>query len=164
MINYALSFIAVVKAGSFSIAAKNIGASKAQLSRHVSRLEKQLGLQLLHRTTRSMLLTEHGRQFYASCQAIEENYNEAVNTLKHDFSNMQGTLRITAPIDFGIEFLPPIIHQFTKIYNNMNVVLSLSNKNEDLLEQNHDLAIRIANKLPDSNLRMRTIMEFKLLS
>jgi DNA-binding transcriptional LysR family regulator len=163
MINYALSFIAVVKAGSFSIAAKNIGVSKAQLSRHVSRLEQQLGLQLLHRTTRSMLLTEQGKQFYASCQAIEENYNDAVNTLKHDFSNMQGTLRITAPIDFGIEFLPPIIHEFTKNYNNMNVVLSLSNKNEDLLEQNYDLAIRIANKLPDSNLRMRTIMEFKRL-
>jgi DNA-binding transcriptional LysR family regulator len=163
MINYALSFVAVAKAGGFSLAAKNIGVSKAQLSRHVSRLEELLGVQLLHRTTRSLVLTEQGKQFYASCQGIEEQYDEAVNTLKHDFSTMQGTLKITAPIDFGIEFLPPILHQFTTNYPNMNIVLSLSNKNEDLLEENHDLAIRIANKLPNSNLRMRTIMEFKRL-
>src|SRR3990167_1091409 len=152
MINYALSFVAVVKAGNFSVAAKNIGVSKAQLSRHVSRLEKLLGVQLLYRTTRSLALTEQGKQFYTSCQGIDEQYNEAVNTLKRDFSGMQGTLKVTAPIDFGIEFLPPIIHQFIKNNPNMNISLSLSNKNEDLLEKNYDLAIRIANKLPDSNL------------
>ncbi|EKD71987.1 MAG: LysR family transcriptional regulator [uncultured bacterium] len=163
MINYALSFVAVVKAGSFSLAAKNIGVSKAQLSRHVSRLEELLGVKLLYRTTRTSVLTEQGKQFYASCQGIEAQYNEAVNSLTHDFTAMQGTVRMTAPIDFGIEFLPPIIHQFTKKYTNMNVVLSLSNRNEDLLEQNYDFAIRIANKLPDSNLRMRIIMKFKRL-
>lgn len=163
MIKYALSFVAVVKAGGFSVAAKNSGVSKAQLSRHVRRLEELLGVQLLHRTTRSSVLTQHGKQFYASCQGIEEHYNEAVNALKHDFSTLEGTLKITAPIDFGIEFLPPIIHQFTRDYPNMNVNLSLSNINEDLPGQNYDLAIRIANKLPDSNLRMRTIMEFKRL-
>lgn len=163
MISYALSFVAVVKAGGFSVAAKNIGVSKAQLSRHVSRLEELLGLKLLHRTTRSLLLTEQGKQFYASCEGIEEQYNEAVNTLKHDFSKMQGTLRISAPIDFGIQFLPPIMHQFLKKYPDMNMFVSLSNENESLLEKNYDLVIRIANKLPDSNLRMRTIIEFKRL-
>jgi DNA-binding transcriptional LysR family regulator len=70
MIQYSLSFVAVVKAGGFSVAAKNIGVSKAQLSRHVSRLEELLGIQLLYRTTRSVMLTEHGKQFYASCQGI----------------------------------------------------------------------------------------------
>lgn len=163
MINYALSFVAVVKAGGFSIAAKNIGVSKAQLSRHVARLEELLGIRLLYRTTRSLQLTEQGKQFYASCQGIEEQYSEAVNTLKHDFGAIQGTLKISAPIDFGIEFLPPIIHKFVKKYTNMNVIISLSNENEDLLEKNYDLVIRIANQLPDSNLRMRTIMEFKRL-
>src|SRR5688572_11035204 len=163
MINYSLSFVAVVKAGSFSVAAKNIGASKAQLSRHVSRLEKLLGIKLLHRTTRSVTLTEHGKQFYISCLGVEEQYHNAVNTLKHDFSALRGTLKITAPIDFGIDFLPPIIHEFNKNYPNINVVLALSNTYEDLIENHYDLAIRIANKLPDSNLRMRTIMEFKQL-
>lgn len=163
VIKFALSFLSVVKANSFSAAARNSGISKAQLSRHVRQLEGLLGVQLLHRTTRILKLTEHGRKFYNSCQGIEEQYHEAVNIIKYDFTSMQGTLKITAPIDFGIEFLPPIIHKFTKKYTDMNIALSLSNRNEDLLEHNYDLAIRIANKLPDSNLKMRTIMEFKRL-
>lgn len=161
LIYYALSFTAVVKAGGYSNAAKLSQISKAQLSRHVSALEALLGIQLLHRTTRSITLTEQGKQFFEACELIEQNCFDAVNHLKHDFKSMQGTLKITAPIDFGIQFLPPIIDEFSKQYPNMNVILSLSNVNEDLAEKNYDLAIRIANQLPDSNLHMRTMMEFK---
>lgn len=163
LIYYALSFAAVVKMGGFSNAAKKTGVSKAQLSRHVSALEALLGIQLLHRTTRSMTLTEQGKQFFISCEAIEEHCEEAVNSLKHDFANMHGTLKVTAPIDFGMQFLPPIIDKFSKDYPHMNVTLSLSNSNENLTENAYDLAIRIANRLPDSNLRMRVILQFKRL-
>lgn len=163
LIYYALSFSNVVKAGGFSNAAKKSGISKAQLSRHVNALESLLGIQLLHRTTRSMALTEQGKQFFKACETLEDNCIEAVNAVKQDFSNMTGTLKITAPIDFGIQFLPPIIDQFTKQHPDMNVIVSLSNVNENLTEQNYDLGIRIANRLPDSNLRMRTIMKFKRL-
>lgn len=161
LIYYALSFSNVVKAGGFSNAAKKSGSSKAQLSRHVSALENLLGIKLLHRTTRSMTLTEYGEQLLAACEGLEEGYFEAINDLKQDFKSLQGTLKITAPIDFGIQFLPSIIHEFSKQHPSMNVVLSLSNINENLAEQNHDVAIRIANKLPDSNLRMCTMLEFK---
>lgn len=161
LIAYALSFSAVVKAGGFSRAAKNSGVSKAQLSKHVSALESLLGIQLLYRTTRVMTLTEQGKQFFSSCEMLEETYAEAIHHLKHDFSSMQGTLKITAPIDFGIQFLPPIINDFSKQYPEMNAILSLSNANENLIEQNFDVAIRIANKLPDSNLRVYPILEFK---
>jgi DNA-binding transcriptional LysR family regulator len=161
LISYALSFSAVVKAGSFSRAAKKAGVSKAQLSKHVSALESLLGIQLLYRTTRTMALTEHGKQFFSSCETIEENCAEAINHLKHDFSSMQGTLKITAPIDFGIQFLPSIIHEFSKQYPAMNAMVSLSNIDENLTEQNFDVAIRIANKLPDSNLRVYPILKFK---
>lgn len=161
LIYYTLSFSNVVKAGSFSNAAKKSGTSKAQLSRHVSALENLLGIQLLHRTTRSITLTEHGQQFLAACEGLEEGYFEAINDLKQDFKSLRGTLKITAPIDFGIQFLPSIIHEFSKQHPAMNAVLSLSNMNENLIEQNYDVAIRIANKLPDSNLRMYTMLEFK---
>ena len=163
MIYYALSFTAVVKAGGYSSAAKKIGISKAQLSRHVSALETLLNMQLLHRTSRSMTLTEQGKQFFHSCEGIEQACAEAVTNIKHDYSAMQGTLRITATIDFGIQYLPAIIHQYSTQYPNMNVMLSLSNIYENLTEQNYDLAIRIANKLSDSNLHVRTITEFKRL-
>ena len=161
MIYYTLSFSSVVRAGSFSNAAKKSGTSKAQLSRHVSALENLLGIQLLHRTTRSIALTEHGQQFLAACEGLEEGYFEAINDLKQNFKSLRGTLKITAPIDFGIQFLPPIIHEFSKEYPAMNAILSLSNMNENLTEQNFDVAIRIANKLPDSNLHMYTMFEFK---
>ncbi len=161
MLNYVLSFVAVVNAGSFSLAAKNMHVSKAQLSRHVSQLEALLGIRLLHRTTRSLYLTEQGRKFFDSCTNIEEILEEAVNTIKHDFNALHGTLKITAPIDFGIQFLPSIIHQFSVEYPNINIIVALSNFNENLLETNYDLAIRIANTLPDSNLRMNKLMQFK---
>lgn len=163
MIEYALSFVAVAKAGSFSLAAKNTGVSKACISRHVSQLEGLLGIPLLHRTTRSVILTEPGIRFFKACESIEENYQEAINSLTHDFKGMEGTLRVTAPIDFGIQFLPEVIDSFSKQYPNMNVILSLSNVNEMIVEGNHDLAIRIANQLPDSNLRMSTLLTFKRL-
>lgn len=162
MIRNALSFVAVVKAGSFSIAAQKIGVSKAQLSRHVSQLEEALGIQLLYRTTRSLVLTESGEQFFQSCCTIEESYTDAVDNIKRGFHAMRGTLRITAPISFGTESLPKFINQFTQRYPNINVILSLSSVTEDLIEQNFDLAIRVASTLPDSTLRMRTMMEFEM--
>ncbi|OAI47745.1 hypothetical protein AYO45_01455 [Gammaproteobacteria bacterium SCGC AG-212-F23] len=157
---YAVSFLAVAKAESFSKAAKNTGISKAQLSRHVSNLEKLLGIQLMNRTTRTLVLTEEGKQFYSDWEKIEENSIETISHLQQDFTHMQGTLKITAPIDFGIQFLPAIIQEFSKQYPKMNVILSLSNINENIIEQNFDIAIRIANQLPSSNLRSRTIFKF----
>src|SRR3990167_8051675 len=163
LIYYALSFSAVVKAGGFSSAARRSGVSKAQLSRHVSALEELLGIQLLHRTTRCMLLTEQGKQFFAAYEGIEERCFDAVNVVKHNFHDMVGTIKITAPIDFGIQFLPPIIHGFSKKYPNLNIVLSLSNNYVNLNEQNFDLAIRITNQLSDSNFRAKILKNFKLV-
>jgi DNA-binding transcriptional LysR family regulator len=161
LIYYALSFSAVVKAGGFSSAAKTTGVSKAQISRHVSALEAMLGIKLLHRTTRTMSLTEHGKQFFSAYEGIEERCLDAVNHLKLDFKNMYGTVKLTAPIDFGIQFLPPIIDAFSKEYPNLNVILSLSNTYENLNESNFDLAIRITNKLPDSDYRAKVLKKFK---
>lgn len=161
LIYYALSFSTVVKAGGFSNAAKTSGISKAQLSRHVSALETLLDIQLLHRTTRSMTLTEQGRQFFSAYEGIEERCAAAVNQVKHDFKSMQGTIKITAPIDFGIQFLPPIIHAFSKEYPNLNIVLSFSNTYENLNDQKFDLAIRITNQLSDSDFRAKILKKFK---
>jgi DNA-binding transcriptional LysR family regulator len=163
MIHNALSFVAVVKAGSFSNAAKILRVSKAQLSRHVSQLESTLGIQLLHRTTRSMTLTESGEQFFLSCRDLEETYEEAISALKDTFEAMRGTLRITAPISFGSEFLPQLVYEFTQRYPNIKIILSLSSTTEDLIDKKFDLAFRIAPQLPSSTLRMRTVMELEMV-
>ncbi|STX28881.1 LysR family transcriptional regulator [Legionella beliardensis] len=157
MISNAISFVAVVKAGSFSKAAAILGVSKSQLSRHVNQLEKSLGIQLLYRTTRSLSLTESGHSFFLRCHEIEENYMAAVDELKQEFTAIKGTLRITAPIAFGSEFLPKIIYQFSQMYPNIKIVLSLSSATENLVEKNFDLSFRIAAQLPDSSLKMRVL-------
>jgi DNA-binding transcriptional LysR family regulator len=163
MINYALSFVAVVKAAGYTEAARQTGISKAKLSRHVKELEARLGIQLLHRTTRTFALTEQGKQFYESCQNIEDIYEDAVKHLQQDFIGMRGLLKVTAPIDFGVRFLAPVIKDFCQQYPLMNISLSLSNISENLTEQQYDLAIRIANQLPDSKLRTITVMQFNRL-
>lgn len=163
MIEYALSFLAVARAGSFSGAARDTGVSKSCLSRHVSQLEADLGVALLHRTTRHVAMTEAGKKFYEACLGIDESFHEAIHALKQDFTSMQGTLRITAPVDFGIQFLPVVIQKFTDQYPKMNVLLSLTNVNEPIVEKSYDLAIRIANQLPDSTLRMIALAKFTRL-
>lgn len=161
MIELALSFVAVVKANSFSSAAKKVGISKAQLSRQIRKLEDHLGIQLLYRTTRKLALTESGKEFYEACYMVEEDYADAVANLKCNFSTIQGNLRITAPIDFGIEVMPNILHKFSELYPKINIILSLSNENQDLTDKDYHLAFRISNRLPDSDLKMIIIKEFK---
>lgn len=161
MLDQVLSFIAVAKAAGYTKAAKQTGISKAKLSRHVKELEARLGKQLLHRTTRAFALTEEGRRFYDSCQEIETIYYNAIEGMDRDPKLMTGTLRITAPIDFGIWFFEPIISEFKQTFPNINLRLSLTNVNEAFLGEEYDLAIRIANELPDSNLRATKVMSFK---
>jgi len=161
MIELALSFVAVVKANSYSSAAKKVGISKAQLSRQIKKLEEHLGIQLLYRTTRKLALTESGKEFYEACCVVEEDYADAVANLKCNFSTIQGNLRITAPIDFGIEVMPTILHQFSERYPKINIILSLSNEIQDLTANDYHLSFRISNRLPDSDLKMITIREFK---
>src|SRR3990167_6250670 len=136
LIYYAFSFLAVVKAGGFSSAAKKSGISKSQLSRHVDALESLLGIQLLHRTTRVLILTDEGKQFYDAYEGISERCDEALNNLKQDFSGMTGTVRLTAPVDWGIRYLPKIMHAFSKQYPNLNSVMSFSNRYENIDEHN----------------------------
>ena len=163
MIKQALSFVAVVKAGSYSTAAKNISVSKAQLSRHINQLEEFLGIQLLFRTTRTLMLTESGDEFFQSCASIQEDYDDAINNLKQDFQATKGTLRITAPITYGSENLTPLISKFSAQYPNIKPILSLSSSASNLLDDNYDVAIRIASSLPDSDLKVRKIASFDTL-
>lgn len=161
MIKQALSFVAVVQAGSYSAAAKNIEISKAQLSRHIVQLEEELEVSLLFRTTRTLKLTESGEAFFKSCLPIQEDYQNAINNLKQNFESIKGTLRITAPIAFGSEKLTLLLDAFAKLYPNIKVILSLSSLSENLMDDKYDIAIRIAGALPDSDLKVRKLLAFK---
>lgn len=160
VIQQILSFIVVVKAKSFTLAAEKQGCSKALLSRHVAQLEEYLGETLLYRNTRSLSLTEAGEHFFQQALLVEESYLKALNTLNKEAC---GTLRITTSISLGSELFPPIIHGFSETYPNIKLVLSLSSLPEDIIVNRFDLSLRVAHQLPDSNLRVKPLQRLEML-
>ncbi|WP_201551517.1 LysR family transcriptional regulator [Psychrobacter fjordensis] len=143
--------IKVVELGSFSAASKNLKVSLPTLSRKISELENQLGVRLLHRTTRKLSLTDSGYDYIESCKRILEQVEEAEGRAKGEYLEPKGDLVITAPIMFGRLYVLPIIIEFLSLYPNINVQLLLSDRNIDLFEDDVDMAIRIG-KLPDSTM------------
>jgi DNA-binding transcriptional LysR family regulator len=119
-------FAAVVDAGSFTAAAERLGITKAVVSQQVARLEEEVGTTLLTRTTRKVQATEAGRVFHARCANILREAEDAFGELSQAASTPTGTLRITAPFDYGISRVVPAVTQFAKDYPACKVELSLS--------------------------------------
>ena len=105
-------FAAVVDAGSFTAAAGRLGITKAVVSQQVARLEEEVGTTLLVRTTRKVRPTEAGRVFHARCASILREAEDAFGELSQVATTPTGTLRITAPFDYGISRVVPAITQF----------------------------------------------------
>ncbi|WP_201595472.1 LysR family transcriptional regulator [Psychrobacter vallis] len=143
--------IKVAEVGSFSAASKILNVPLPTLSRKVSDLENQLGVRLLHRTTRKLSLTDSGYDYIEACKKILEQVEEAESKAKGEYSEPRGDLVITAPVMFGRLYVLPIIIEFLSLYSSINVQLLLSDKNINLFEDDVDMAIRIG-KLPDSTM------------
>jgi DNA-binding transcriptional LysR family regulator len=143
-------FVSVVEAGSFTGGAKALGLPKGSVSRKISGLEAQLGVRLLHRTTRQLSLTGLGRAYYEQCRRglIEL---EAANELIGDAtSEPRGVLRVSGPADTGVGGLGDWVNAFLKRYDQVKVELVLSDQYVDLIEQRIDLAFR-SGRLRDSS-------------
>ncbi|MEN8180776.1 MAG: LysR family transcriptional regulator [Pseudomonadota bacterium] len=149
-------FVQVVDSGSFTAAAGRLGLSKSVVSKYVTRLENQLGAQLMNRTTRQLHLTEVGRAFYDRSQRGLLEIEEA----KAEVSRLQGTprgiLRLNVPMSFGILHIAPIVHDFLKHYPDLSIDMNLEDRKVDLIEEGFDMAIRIA-ELSDSSLVARRL-------
>src|SRR5438876_11761609 len=95
------SYVRVVRAGSFTIAANQLGLSRALVSRHIGDLETRLGVRLLNRTTRSLHPTEEGRSYLEFCEQVFRQIEVNEHTLAHARTEPTGTLKIAAPKSFG---------------------------------------------------------------
>lgn len=155
-INDLLVFLAVVEAGSFTVAAKRLGMPKANVSRKVSRLEQKLGVTLLERSTRSQHLTEVGTRFITHCKRIREEIDLADTAVSEILHSYKGTIRIGASVTIGQQIIKPMISSFLHQYPDINIELSLSNRQVDLIEEGYDLLIRVGN-LDDSRLIARRL-------
>jgi DNA-binding transcriptional LysR family regulator len=143
--------IKVVEVGSFSAASKVLNVPLPTLSRKVSELENQLGVRLLHRTTRKLSLTDSGADYISACKRIIEQVEEAERGVKGEYAEPKGNLVITAPVMFGRLYVLPIVTEFLALHSNINVELILSDGNMNLFENEVDMAVRIG-PLPDSSM------------
>ncbi len=139
-----MTFVKVVEARSFSAAARQLGSSKSLVSKQVSQLEAGLGVRLLHRTTRSLGLTEIGSAFYEHCARIEQQIGAALETVKQLQVEPRGILKLTTPVIFASLHLAPLLQSFQKRYPQVEVELYASDRAVDLVEEGYDLALRIS--------------------
>lgn len=151
-----LLFAAVVTEGSFTRAAAKHGTTKQSVSERVARLEGQLGVRLLERTTRRVRPTEIGFAYFERCRRIAAEVDEANHEARARQVEPSGTLRISAPYLFGRRFLGPIVAGYMKDLPKVSVEIHLGDRRVNLVEEGFDLAIR-AGRLDDSSLTAKRL-------
>lgn len=152
-----MTFVMVVDEDSFSAAAKKLGLSHSVISRRITRLESELGVQLLQRTTRRLSMTEAGRAIYERGKQIQRDIEEVSLTVSVSQQELRGTLRINAPMSFGQLHLVPAICEFMEQYPDLRIELLLGRQHANLIEESLDVSIQIS-ELPDSSFIAKTLM------
>jgi LysR family transcriptional regulator AphB len=150
-LNDMMLFIAVIDAGSFTLAADRLNMPKANLSRKISRLEQQLGVTLLERTTRKQHITEAGKYYLTHCRRISQEIELAEISITQSLNEVKGQLKIGVSVGMGHEIIKPVLGQFLRQHSAVNLELSLLNSHVDLIEEGYDLVIRIG-EMADSRL------------
>ncbi|KZN34220.1 hypothetical protein N480_21695 [Pseudoalteromonas luteoviolacea S2607] len=150
-VNTMLLFLAVVEAGSFTLAAERLNMPKANLSRKISQLEASLGITLLERTTRSQHLTEAGHTYLAHCKEIKSQVELANAAVAKALNSVSGELKVGVSVGMGHEILKPVLGEFMHEYPQISLSLNLLNRRVDVIEEGFDLVIRIG-ELEDSRL------------
>ncbi len=149
------TFVAIVDRGSLTAAADALDSSLPAVVRQLAALESQLGVRLLHRTTRRLSLTEDGRLYLERVRRILADVEEADRSLLASSAAYEaepsGTVSVTAPVLFGHMHVAPAVARFLQRYPKMRVNLVLLDRVVDLVQEGHDLAVRIAH-LADSSL------------
>jgi len=155
-------FVEVIEHESFTDAADSLGVSKSFVSKQISRLEDRLGVRLINRTTRQLHLTDAGAAFFDRAKRIVEDIDEAERSVMQLNTRPRGTLRISAPMSFGLEYLSPVLNDFLCDHEELSLDLELSDRNVDLIDEGFDLAVRIAN-LRDSSFMARKLAPAELM-
>jgi DNA-binding transcriptional LysR family regulator len=143
-------FVSAVDEGSLAGAGRRLGRSPAAVSRAIAFLEAHVGAELLHRTTRSLKLSEAGERYASACRRVLIDLEEADILAAGERSAPRGTLTITAPVITGENLLRPILEAFMDQYPTVSVRLYLIDRTVNLIDEGIDVALRIAH-LADSN-------------
>lgn len=154
-------FVAIVETGTITAAANRLGVSKAVVSKQLQLLEQDLGVTLLLRSSRKMNLTDLGSEFYEGARASVALAQETYQGIRQRDGELSGSLRISAPVDFGNLYIAPFAAQFMIANPTVKVDLRFSDTLVNPIEEKFDIAYRIGWPEDSSNIA-RKLTDFKL--
>lgn len=161
-LNLLTLFEAVARTSSFSAAARELGVPKSSASRGIARLENELGVQLIFRTTRQVSLSAAGTALYDRMTPLLRQVKAALGELPEQEETPSGSLKITAPVDLGVLFLAEVVTRYTARYPAVSVDVHLTGRVVDLVAEGFDVALRVAARLADSSLVVRRAAPIQL--
>lgn len=149
-------FVAVVRSGSFSAAASDLGMARSTVSEHIRSLEASLGVRVIERTTRKLRLTEEGELLYGCMSSALEAWDDVYEALSERRSEPSGTLRVTSPGGLATAVVGPAMVKLLRDHPRVNAELLVDDRVRDLNVEAIDLAIRMG-ALTDSSMMVRTL-------
>lgn len=160
-LNRLLVFKVVVLTGSFSKAGQQMRMPKSRVSRQIASLEKELGVPLIYRTTRSFQLTTEGKDLFQRALPLLTDLESVLQNVGDTNADLQGTIRFTVPEDVGVELMGALCHEFQLAHPRVVIDLIVENRTVDLVKEGVDLALRMG-KAKDSSLTVKKIGEVGL--
>ncbi len=151
------SLCAIIEHGGITRAAQLLGESKGSVSRRITRLEQQLGVKLLNRSSRAVSPTPSGMAFYRRSVQALALLDEGATELRNVRLELSGPLRVTMPVDLGLSVFPPLIADFCDQYPNISVEILLTETFLDLTTHQIDIAFRATSTLSDSAYILRRL-------
>lgn len=148
--------VAVAEAGGLSAAGRRLSLSPATMTARLRAMEERYQTRLFHRSTRAITLTNAGEDFYHAARRVLEEARHAESLLTQKEGVLSGDIRLSAPSDFGRQYLSPAIVDFTRRHPEVTFSVYLGERVEDLVANRLDMSIRVGN-LPDSSLAIRHI-------
>ncbi|WP_458232587.1 LysR family transcriptional regulator [Roseateles sp. P5_E8] len=143
-------FARVAQAGSFAQAARDLGLTRAAISRRIAAIEGAVGLTLFARSTRSLGLTEAGRRLHSRARAVREAAESARLALRQTRDQLDGTIRISATAGFGRHVLAPLLARFQALHPAVRYELFFTDRRVDLMREGLDIAFRVTSKPPEA--------------
>ncbi|WP_193161119.1 LysR family transcriptional regulator [Microbulbifer hainanensis] len=156
-------FARVAELGSFTAAADSLGLSRASVSGAVQQLEELLGTRLLHRTTRSVRLSQDGQVFYERSRDLLADMDELQNLFREDSATLHGRLRVDMPLPVARDLVIPRLPEFLRRHPGLEIELSSSDRFVDVVREGFDCVLRVG-QLEDSSLIARPLGEYQLVS
>lgn len=162
-LNEIVVFMAVVDAGSFIAGGQAVGLTRSAAGKAVGRLEDRLGSRLLNRTTRTLSLTDEGRVFYDRGLQILAAVDDAEASVAGQAGTPRGLLRLTVPGAFGRLVVLPLLRTYLQTWPDLQVEVSFTDRQADIVEEGFDLAVRIGGATADSRLVSRVVARYKVV-